>query len=102
MFYIDSIDHALGIRFYLYALHIQFHLYTLGWLPITVGTRFSDFSTTYLQYKIFPIGGRQFLLMNVYMQGTLQIALLLSLYINRNSIILYLYSLHINPLPSFG
>ena len=37
--YIDSIDNALGIRFYLYVLRIHLHMYTLDWLPITVGTR---------------------------------------------------------------
>lgn len=37
--YIDSIDNALGIRFYLYVLHIHLRMYTLDWLPITVGTR---------------------------------------------------------------
>lgn len=55
--YRDSIDDALGIGFYLYALHIFFHKYTLGWLAVTVGTQFPNFSTSYLQRRFFPIRG---------------------------------------------
>jgi len=55
--YRDSIDDALSIGFYLYALHIHFHMYTLGWLAVTVGTQFPHFSTSYLQRRFFPMRG---------------------------------------------